>query len=55
MHITHCAAGTKVKRSNKFRSLISLSKISHTQIWHGDTFSQRNKSTKKARGWVDKI
>ena len=46
MHKTHCPAGTKVKIFNKFRSLISLSKI----MWHGDTLSRRNMSTKKSRG-----
>ena len=52
MHKTHCPAGTKVKIFNKFRSLISLSKI----MWHGDTFSRRNMSTKKSKGgggWVE--
>ena len=46
MHKTHCPAGTKVKIFNKFRSFISLSKI----MWHGDTFSRRNMSTKKSKG-----
>ena len=51
MHETHCPAGTKVKIFNKFRSLISLSKI----MWHGDTFSRRNMSTKKKQGGVGRI
>ena len=44
MYKTHGPAGTKVKKPNKFRSLTSLSKL----MWHGNTFSQRNTSTKKS-------
>ena len=34
-----------VPRLNKFRSIISSSKI--TQVWYGHTFSQSNKATKR--------
>ena len=37
-------AGANVPTFNKFRSIISLSKITH-QIWCDDTFSQRDKAT----------
>lgn len=36
-------------RLNKFRSIISVSKITHW-MWHDDTFSKRNKVAKKAGG-----
>ena len=41
-------AVTKVLRLHSFRSIISLSKITH-QMQRDHTFSQRNKATK--RGW----
>ena len=42
-------SGTKVPRLNIYKSIISLSKITH-QMWHGHPFSQRNKTSKIAGG-----
>ena len=39
------AVTTKVPKLNKFRSIISSSKIPH-QLWCDDTFNQRNKARK---------
>ena len=47
--IKHTARCCKVPRFGKFRSKISLSKITH-YIWCDDTFKQRNKETKRKRG-----
>ena len=40
-------SGTNVPRFNIYRSIISLSEITH-QMWHDYPFSQRNKPSKIA-------
>ena len=42
-------SGTKVPRLNMCRSIISLSKTTH-QMWHCQSFSKRNKATKRLVG-----
>ena len=52
----HGRSGTKVPRLDIYRSIISLSEITH-QMWHGHPFSQRNKTSKIAggEGWKQQV
>ena len=49
-------SGAKVPRLDIYRSIISLSEIAHP-MWHGHSFSQRDKKSKIAggEGWKQQI